>query len=87
MSVKEKKQPKLAEGSFIIPPFAQITSLFDDERDLQSLAVKREVQETCQQIYASRVEAKQLTYNHFVSIKDQMPFECVLEKAAPLLAI
>ena len=69
MNVKERKKPKLAEFSFIVPEFkptqtmnAQLTSLAGSTEDDSITSVRR---------YADQaVSTRELNYTHFVSLSE-----------------
>ena len=69
MNVKERKKPKLAEFSFIVPEFkptqtmnAQLTSLAGSTEGDSITSVRRFADQV--------VSTRELNYNHFVSLSE-----------------
>ena len=82
-SVKEKRRPKLAEFSFIVPEFkAQQV----ENANLSSLAVvvgNEEIDATgINQYYQRQILQKELAFNQFVSVKDLVNVDITVEKGA-----
>ena len=80
-SVKEKRKPKLAEYSFIVPEFKVQQS---EDAKLSSLGVVADRVDTTgvMQYYQNQVNERDLSFNHFVSVKDIINVDCQLEKGA-----
>ena len=82
--MKEKRRPKLAEFSFILPEFkvqqhenANLSSLavsVGDENHLDAMGLN--------QYYQREILEKQLAFNQFVSVKELVNIDVTVEKAA-----
>lgn len=85
ISVKEKRKPKLAEFSFIVPEFK--VQHFEDTK-LFSLGyqVKAEDATGITQYYQSQVSQHQLSFNTFVSIKELINVDVQVEKGPSFAA-
>ena len=68
-SVKEKRKPKLAEFSFIVPEFK--VQGFEDTK-LFSLGYQQKAEDTTgiTSYYESQVSERQLSFNSFISVKE-----------------
>ena len=81
MSVKEKRKPKLAEFSFILPEFKvqQVENAL-----LSSLAVGSEKVDATgvNQYYQGQIQDRGLAFNQFVSVKELVNVDVTVEKGA-----
>jgi len=71
-AVKEKKKPKLAEYSFIVPDFKPATK--PDSNKFESDLIRNYAQPrvtALQDEYKNKRQEKGLTYNHFISMHDE----------------
>jgi len=86
MSVKEKKNPKLAEFSFIVQPFIPTEKI--EHHLIPSLGAYND-QDTSElrQYYESEAANRELTFNHFISVQDKRHFEVEIEKKALVIDI
>lgn len=85
MSVKEKRKPKLAEFSFIMPEFKIQQS---EDAKLSSLGVVAERIDSTgvMQYYKNQVLERNLCFNHFVSVKNIINADVQLEVGAMFAA-
>jgi len=75
-SVKDRMKPKLAKDSFIVPPFDIARSSNDGVYRLgQAVPMKSNID----LYYENQVKEQGLTYNHYVSLKDQYTLAPSLE--------
>ena len=86
ISVKEKRKPKLAEYSFIVPEFKlQGESV---NANLASLGVAPALVDTTGtlQYVQNQMAERRLAFNQFVSVKDQLNVDITLENASRVVA-
>ena len=84
ISVKEKRKPKLAEFSFIVPEFK--VQQREDEK-LTSLGVPVETIDGTgiEQHYRELMRQQELSFNQFISVKDMVNVDIQVEKG-PMIA-
>lgn len=86
MSVKEKKKPKLAEFSFIVQPFVPAEKI--EHHLIPSLgAYNNQDTSELRQYYEETRDERELTFNHFVSIKDKKEIDVEIEKKALVIEV
>lgn len=86
MSVKEKKKPKLAEFSFIVQPFIPAEKI--EHHLIPSLgAYNNQDTSELRQYYEEVREERELTFNHFLSIKDKKQIDVEIEKKALVIDV
>ena len=82
MTVKEKRKPKLAEGSFIVPGF-EMCEVMDPGLSTLGAGTSTDVDDSegCGLATYNRLrEEKNVTYNHFVSVAETKKYEVKLDK-------
>ena len=84
MAVKEKKKPKLAEFSFIVPAFEPAEQLDHSLQTLGAGVVDQEDPNSLQSFYANKAKEKELNFNHFISVKEKKDFDVEIEKKSLL---
>lgn len=80
-SVKDKKKPKLPEGSFIIPPYELAAQVENYNSELvNSLGYSTAPESELKQFYRQQQVEKNLPFNHFISMNEIRQYECKPEE-------